>query len=71
MFAARFGWCRAFSIKAKWEVHEVLSTRFAQDQAPNVMVMYGARELTLGNFMKKCGEASCHIKQTEPHSPCG
>jgi hypothetical protein len=70
IFATRFGWCCAFPIKAKSEAHEAVSTLFARDGAPNVMAMLdGARELTLGNFRKKCREASCHIKQTEPHSP--
>jgi hypothetical protein len=50
------------------EAHEVVSTLFAQDGVPNAMVMDGAREQTLGNFRKKCREASCHIKQMEPHS---
>ena len=30
------------------------------------MVMDGANEQTLGDFSR---EASCHIKQTKPHSP--
>jgi hypothetical protein len=67
IFATRFGWHWASPIKAKLEAQEGVSTIFAQDAAPNVMVMDGAREQTLGNFRKKCREASCHIKQTEPH----
>jgi hypothetical protein len=42
---------------------------FARDGAPNVMAMDGAKEHTLGDFRKKCREASCHIRQTVPHSP--
>ena len=69
IFATRFGWYRAFPLKAKSEAHEAVSILFARDGVPNVMVMDGAREQTLGDFKKKCREASCHIKQTEPYSP--
>jgi hypothetical protein len=33
------------------------------------MVMDGSKEKTLGDFRRKCREASGHIKQTEPHLP--
>jgi hypothetical protein len=69
IFATRFGWYRAFPLKAKSEAHEAVSTLFARDGVPNVMVMNGAKEQTLGDFCRKCHEASCHIRQTEPHSP--
>jgi hypothetical protein len=44
IFATRFGWYRAFPIKAKSEAHQGLSTLFARD----VMVMDGAKEKILG-----------------------
>ncbi len=69
IFATRFGWYRAFPLKQKSEAHEAVSILFARDGVPNTMVMDGAREQTLGDFRRKCREASCHIKQTEPHSP--
>jgi hypothetical protein len=69
IFATRFGWYRALPLKAKSEAHEAVSTLFARDGVPNVMVMDGAKEQTLGDFRRKCREASCHIRQTEPHSP--
>jgi hypothetical protein len=31
--------------------------------------MDGAKEQTIGDFRRKCREAGCHIRQTEPHSP--
>ena len=31
--------------------------------------MYGSKEQALGKSKNKCQEASCHIRQTEPHSP--
>ena len=70
VFATRFGWYRAFPLKTKSEAHEAVSILFARDGVPNNMVMDGAREQTLGDFRRKCREASCHIKQIEPHSPC-
>jgi hypothetical protein len=33
------------------------------------MIMDGSKEQTLGRFKKKCQDADCHIKQTEPYSP--
>ncbi len=69
IFATRFGWYRAFPLKAKSEAHQAVSILFARDGVPNVMVMDGAREQTLGDFRRKCREAGCHIKQTEPYSP--
>jgi hypothetical protein len=70
IFAARFGWCGAFPMKTKSEAHEAVFMLFARgDGAPNGMVKDGAMELTLGDFRKKCREASCHIRQIEPCSP--
>ncbi|KAI2506945.1 hypothetical protein MHU86_7441 [Fragilaria crotonensis] len=36
---------------------------------PNVMVMDGAREQTMGLFRKKCREVGTRVRQTEPHTP--
>jgi hypothetical protein len=69
IFATRFGWYRAFPLKAKADAHFGLSTLFARDGVPNVMVMDGAKEQIQGDFRRKCREAGCHVKQTEPHSP--
>jgi hypothetical protein len=68
IFVTRFGWHCAFPLKAESEVHKAVSTLFAQDGVPNIMVVDGAREQNLGDFRKKCREASCHMKQMEPHS---
>jgi hypothetical protein len=50
IFATRFGWYRAFPLKAKAEAHFGLSTLFARDGVPNVMVMDGAKEQIQGDF---------------------
>jgi hypothetical protein len=69
IFATRLGWYCAFPIKAKSDAHSALSSLFARDGVPNVMVMDGAKEQILGDFRRKCREAGCHVRQTEPHSP--
>ena len=69
IFATRFGWFRAFPFKFKSEAHQALSVFFARDGVPNVMVKDRVREQTLGDFRRKCREASCHIRQTEACSP--
>jgi hypothetical protein len=69
IYATRFGWFRAHPMKAKSETHETVSVLFARDGVPNVMVMDGAKEQTQGEFRRKCREAGCHIRQTEPYSP--
>ena len=70
VFATRFGWYRVFPLKSKLEAHKAVSILFARDGVPSMMVVKdGAREQRLGDFRKKCREASCHIRQTEPYSP--
>jgi hypothetical protein len=69
IFATRFGWHRAFPMKAKLEAHEAVSLLFARDGAPINMVMDGSKEQTLGEFRRMCREASCRIKQTEHDTP--
>ena len=49
--------------------HETLSLLFKKDGVPSTMVMDGSKEQTLGKFRKKCREAACHVRQTEPLSP--
>jgi hypothetical protein len=56
-------------MKAKSEAHEVASLIFARDGVPINMVMDGSKEQTLGEFRRKCSEASCQIKQTEHNTP--
>jgi hypothetical protein len=69
IFATIFGWHWAFRIKSKADAHLGLSTLFARDGVPNIMVMDGAKEQVLGDLWRNCREAGCHVKQTEPHSP--
>ncbi|KAL7526268.1 LOW QUALITY PROTEIN: hypothetical protein ACHAXR_003858, partial [Thalassiosira sp. AJA248-18] len=69
VFASNFGWARAFPMPTKGKAHEALSLFFNREGVPPVMVMDNSKEQTLGDFCRKCREADCHIKQTEPHSP--
>ncbi len=59
VYCTDMGWTRIMPmLTKKSEAHET-----------NVMVMDGAKEQTIGDFGRKCREAGCHIRQTEPHSP--
>ena len=54
-------------LKIKLEAHKAESILFARDGVP--FLMDGAIEQTFGVLRKKCREASCHIRETEPYSP--
>ena len=69
VFGTSFGWTRAFPMRKKSEAHDALSLLFSRDGVPAVMVVDGSKEQTLGKFRKKCREADCHIRQTEPYTP--
>jgi hypothetical protein len=56
-------------MRKKSEAHDALSLLFARDGVPAVMVVDGSKEQTLGKFRKKCREADCHVRQTEPYTP--
>jgi hypothetical protein len=47
IFATRFGWHRAFPMKAKSEAHKAASPLFARDGVPINMAMDGSKEQTL------------------------
>jgi len=56
-------------MKLKSDDHDLLSLLFQRNGAPPKMIMDGYKEQTLGRFKKKCQDADCRIKQTEPFSP--
>ena len=68
VFGTNFGWSRAYGMKSKGDAHEPLSEIFRDVGVPNAMIMDGAKEQIMGNFRRKCREAGCYGKQTEPHS---
>jgi hypothetical protein len=69
VYTTSFGWCRAFPIKRKGEAHESLLLLFQHDGVPPSMIVDNALEQILGDFKRKCREADCHLRQTEPFSP--
>ena len=56
-------------MKRQSEVHETFSLLFAQQGVPSTLVIDGAREQVMGEFMCKARQADCHVKQTEPYPP--
>ena len=56
-------------MKIKWDAHNGLSLMDARDSVPPQLIMDGSKEHTLGEFLKKARQFSCHIKQSEPYPP--
>ena len=69
VFATDFGWSRAYGMASKSEAHEALSLLFQRHGVPNVMIVDGAKELRSADFGRKCKEAGCYLRGTEPYSP--
>jgi hypothetical protein len=69
VYTTSFGWCRAFPMEQKGEAHESLSLLFQRDGVPPSMIVDNALEQIMGDFKRKCREADCHLRQTEPYSP--
>ena len=69
VFTTPDGWARAHPMRKKSQAHETLSLMFQREGVPNVMIMDGSKEQTMGEFRHKCQQAGSHVKQTEPHSP--
>jgi hypothetical protein len=69
VYTTSFGWCRAFPMQRKGEAHETLSLLFQHDSVLPSMTIDNSWEQDLGDFRRKCQEAVCHLKQTEPYSP--
>jgi hypothetical protein len=55
-------------MKLKSDAHNLLSLLFQRNGVPPKMIMDDSKEQTLGRFKKKCQDADCCIKQTEPYS---
>jgi transposase len=69
VFCARNGWARVFPMGKKSDAHEALSLLFARDGVPSKLIIDGSKEQIAGNFKRKCREAGCHVRTTEPYSP--
>eukprot|EP00804_Cyclotella_cryptica_P024388 CCRYP_018574-RA/>CCRYP_018574-RA protein AED:0.44 eAED:0.44 QI:0/-1/0/1/-1/1/1/0/106 len=53
----------------KSEAHEALGLLFARESVPPKMIVDGARGMKMGEFARKCKEAHCYLRSTEPYSP--
>ena len=66
VYMTGFHWCREHPMKLM--THDSLSLLFQRDGVPPKMIMDSSKEQTLGRFKKKCQDADCQIKQTEPEN---
>ncbi len=69
IFATDFGWSRCYPMTRKSEAHEALGLLFAREGVPPKMIVDNAKEMKMGEFARKCKEASCYLRSTEPYSP--
>ena len=70
VFFTKFGWSRVFPMAKYGVAHEALSLLFQRDIVPPKMIVDSLKEQTLGVFKRKVSETGCHLRQTEPESPC-
>ena len=69
IFATDFGWSRSFPMSSKSQAHDALSLLFAREGVPPKIIVDNAKEMKLGEFARKCKEARCYLRGTEPYSP--
>jgi hypothetical protein len=62
-------WCRAYPLRTKGDAHTSLDLLFPEEGVPNTMISDDAPELHAGEFRRKCRQAGCYCKETEPYSP--
>ena len=65
-FVTAFCWYRVYPMEKKSNAHDVLSTMFARDGVPNVLIVDRSKEHILGDCRKKSREADCWIRQIKP-----
>ena len=69
IFATDFGWSRSYPMSSKSQAHDALSLLFAREGVPPKIIIDNAKEMKLGEFARKCKEARCYLRGTEPYSP--
>jgi hypothetical protein len=62
-------WCRAYPLRTKGDAHLSLDLLFPEEGVPNTMISDDAPELHAGEFRRKCRQAGCYCKETEPYLP--
>ena len=68
IFVTDFGWSQSYPMSCKSQAHDALSLLFAREGVPPKMIVDGAKEMRLGEFVWKCKEAMCNLSGTEPYS---
>eukprot|EP00804_Cyclotella_cryptica_P005993 CCRYP_000238-RA/>CCRYP_000238-RA protein AED:0.33 eAED:0.32 QI:0/0/0/1/0.66/0.5/4/0/340 len=53
----------------KSKAHEALGLLFAREGVPPKMIVDSTKEMKMGEFARKCKEAHCYLRSTEPYSP--
>ena len=69
IFATPFQFVRAFPMASKGDAHYALDDFFDQVGVPQVMIPDGAKEMTQGDFVKKCRKAQCPMHPVEAYTP--
>ncbi|KAL7476932.1 hypothetical protein ACHAW6_002756, partial [Cyclotella cf. meneghiniana] len=60
---------QSYLMSCKSQAHDALGLIFAWEGVPPKMIVDGAKEMKLGELARKCKEASCYLRGTEPYSP--
>ena len=69
VFATDFQWSMVDPIQTKGECHLSLDVLHATKGIPSIMVPDNAKELTQGDFRRKCRSAGTRILPIEPYTP--
>ena len=69
VFATFFHFVRVFPMESKRDAHYSLDDFFREVGIPQVLIPDNAKELTQGEFRKKCRRAQCPIHPVEAFSP--
>ena len=69
IFVTDFGWSRSYPMSRKSQAHDALGLLFKWEGVPSKMIVDGAKEMKLGEFARKCKEATCYLWGNEPYSP--
>ena len=69
LFCNRANFCRSYPMSAKGDAHHALDRFNHEVGIPNELLTDGAKELTIGDWGKKCRKRNIHMETTEPHSP--
>ena len=69
VYSTDFEWVMAKPMKRKVDAHETLLDLFKNVGVPSLMIPDNAKELTEGEFRKKCRRVHCPIHPIEPYTP--